>query len=93
MQECEEANEQNTGPLLTRSQFVRILLKASSGEALAFSVLTRPERAEASLCCMYVCEFCYNQCGGRCRSCDCVKRRKVGYNCYMCNCRCKARYC
>ena len=76
MQECEEANE-NTGPLLTRNQFVSGLLKASAGAALTFSVLSmRPERAEASLCCMYACEFCYNQCGRRCRSCDCVKRCK-----------------
>ncbi len=94
MQGCEEANEKNTSPLLTRSQFVSGLLKASAGAALAFSVLSmRPDNAEASLCCMYACEFCYNQCGRRCRSCDCVKRCKEGYNCYRCNCRCKARYC
>ncbi len=93
MQECEEGNE-NTGPLLTRSQLVSSLLKASAGAALAFSVMSmRTESAEADVCCMYACKFCYDHCGRRCSSCDRVKRCKEGYNCYKCNCRCKARYC
>jgi hypothetical protein len=91
----EEQTSSVSGRRLTRGQFITELTKGIAGVALAVTVLgSSADPANAALCCVGICNYCYDNCGRRCGVCNCVRRcRERHSGCPCNNCRCRAKYC